>query len=302
MEQKFSQLENYYKILEGKKKAKFLKADLDKLIAKIEKIMESCYLCERNCRIDRLHGKWGHCKAPNHLLISSEFLHYGEEFFFTPSHTIFFMGCSFHCQFCQNWTISQWFETEYEISPKELAKTIKVRQQQGSRNVNFVGGEPTPYLLWILKTLKEMKKLKVNLPIVWNSNFYMSEETMKILNEVVDVFLSDFKYANNECAWKLSKVKKYFDVVSRNHLLADGEIVIRHLILPERVKCCTFPVLEWIAKNLGNRCIVNLMDQYTPHYNVLKDEKYADMRRRITSAEFKDAMNKAKELKLNCIC
>lgn len=300
--ERFIQLKNYYSILQNEKKAKFLNVNLKRLIKRVEEIMEACSLCERRCGINRLKGKLGHCKAPNKMLISTEFLHYGEEFFFVPSHTIFFMGCTMHCQFCQNWTISQWVENGYEIFPEFLALRIVERKNQGSKNVNLVGGEPTPYLLFILKTLKELKKLKVNIPIIWNSNFYMSEETIKILNEIIDVFLPDFKYGNNQCAEKLSKVENYFGVVSRNHLLVKGEIVIRHLILPEHVKCCSFPILEWIAENLGEKCIVNLMDQYYPCFNVLEKKEFGYLRRRITKEEFKLVRKKAEELNLVYIC
>ena len=297
----FEQLKNYYAILANQRKAKFLQANLDKLIKKTEKIMENCKLCERKCGINRLEGKIGHCGAPNKMLISSEFLHFGEEFFFVPSHTIFFMGCSFHCQFCQNYTISQWFESGYIIKPEELAKIIAERKEEGAKNVNWVGGEPTPYLLWILKTLKELKELEVNIPIIWNSNFYMTRETMEILNEIIDVFLPDFKYGNNKCAEKLSKVENYFEIVPRNHLLAKGEIVIRHLILPEHVECCSYKILEWIAKNLGKKCILNLMDQYMPHFEIWEKDDFSYMRRRITKEEFEKVVEKAKELRLEFI-
>jgi len=298
----FNQLKNYYAILAGKKRAKFWKANLDKLIEEVREIMKSCELCERKCKVNRLKGEIGHCKVPNKMLISSEFLHFGEEPFFVPSHTIFLMGCTMHCQFCQNYTISQWLEKGYEIFPEILALKIEERKMQGSKNVNFVGGEPTPYLLFILQTLKELKNLKVNLPIIWNSNFYMSEKTMNILNQIIDVFLSDFKYGNNRCAKDISLVENYFDIISRNHLLAKGEIVIRHLILPNHIKCCSFPILEWISNNLGKKCIVNLMDQYYPCYNILKKEKFRSLRRRITLKEFEEVKKRAEELNLIYIC
>lgn len=297
----FEQLKNYYKILRDEREAKFLKSDLDTLIKKVEKIMEKCTLCERKCKVNRLDGEIGFCRVPNKMLIASEFLHFGEEFFFIPSHTIFFMGCNFHCQFCQNWSISQWYEEGYEIEPKELAEIIKIRKIQGSKNVNFVGGEPTPYLLWILKTLRELKDLNVNVPIIWNSNFYMSKKVMKILNKVIDVYLSDFKYGNDECARKLSLVENYVEIVTRNLLLAKGEIVIRHLILPNHVECCSYPILEWIAKNLGNKCIVNIMDQYTPYYKVWEKEELAYLRRGIRESEFRSVIEKAKKLGLTFI-
>jgi len=297
-------MEKFYEIKEvlDKKKLKLEEMEipryslLDLKIILTKEMLKSCELCERKCKVNRLKGEKGECKVGNVCLISSEFIHMGEEAYISPSHTIFFMGCNFHCQYCQNWSISQWFEKGYPVTPKELARLIEMRRvEEGSRNVNFVGGEPTPNLLPILETLK---LCKINLPVVWNSNFYMSEKTMKILDGIVDLYLPDFKYGNNECALRLSKVQKYFEVVSRNHLLAtkQTEVSIRHLILPSHVECCSKPVLEWIAENIKEKCIVNLMDQYRPEYKAME---FIDLKRRIAREEFKEVVNYAKKLELN---
>ena len=297
-------MEKFYEIKEvlDKKKLKLEEMEipryslLDLKIILTKEMLKSCELCERKCKVNRLKGEKGECKVGNVCLISSEFIHMGEEAYISPSHTIFFMGCNFHCQYCQNWSISQWFEKGYPVTPKELARLIEMRRvEEGSRNVNFVGGEPTPNLLPILETLK---LCKINLPVVWNSNFYMSEKTMKILDGIVDLYLPDFKYGNNECALRLSKVQKYFEVVSRNHLLAtkQTEVSIRHLILPSHVECCSKPVLEWIAENIKEKCIVNLMDQYRPEYKAME---FTDLKRRITREEFEEVVNYAKKLELN---
>jgi putative pyruvate formate lyase activating enzyme len=222
----------------------------------------------------------------------------GEEFHITPSHTIFFMGCPFRCQFCQNWEISQWYESGIEVTPKFLARAIEKRRKlDGVRNVNFVGGEPTPYLYWILVSLKECK---VNIPVLWNSDMYMTEKAMKILDGVVDMYLSDFKYGNDKCALRLSVVSRFFEVCSRNHLLASkqAEITLRHLILPNHIECCTKPILKWIADNIKEKCLVNIMNQYRPYWQA---DKFPDINRRITSEEFEEAIKYAKSLDLNFI-
>ena len=270
---------------------------LDLKIMLAKEIMEKCELCERKCHVRRLKGEKGKCKVGKECLISSETIHLGEEAHITPSHTVFFMGCNFNCSYCQNWTISQWFESGYLITPKELAKIMEKRRKQGCRNVNFVGGEPTPNLLNILESLKYCN---ANVPVVWNSNFYMSEKTMKILDGIVDLYLPDFKYGNDECALRLSKVKNYFEVVSRNHLIAanQAELTVRHLILPNHVECCSKPVLEWIAKNIKDKCIVNIMNQYRPEFKAFE---HIDINRSITQEEFKEVVDYAKKLDLNFI-
>jgi len=180
-----------------------------------------------------------------------------------PSHTIFFSGCTFHCVFCQNWDISQ-FPCGTPIEPQHLTTVIEQRKKQGARNVNWVGGDPTSNLLYVLKVLQQLDS---NIPQVWNSNMYCSEETMRLLHGVMDLYLTDFKYGNDACAKRLSKVDGYTAVVQRNHLLAYqyGEVIIRHLVLPHHLDCCSKPILNYIAENLQNT-VVNIMPQYRPEY------------------------------------
>jgi putative pyruvate formate lyase activating enzyme len=178
-----------------------------------------------------------------------------------------------------------------------LARSIELRRKEGSLNVNLVGGEPTPQLLWILETLKHCG---TNLPVLWNSNMYMSQKTMKILDGVVDMYLSDFKYGSDQCALRLSKVKNFFEVCSRNHLMAakQAELVIRHLIIPNHFECCTKPVFDWIGKNLQQNSLLNIMDQFKPDFHAKENPEIG---RGITEEELKQAVDYAKKLKLNFI-
>jgi putative pyruvate formate lyase activating enzyme len=123
---------------------------------------------------------------------------------------------------------------------------------------------------------------------------YLSPEAMQLLFGTQDIYLTDFKYGNDECAQRLSKVKNYFKTVARNHRLAfaDAEVIIRHLVLPNHVECCTRPVLEWIAENLGSDARVNLMDQYRPEYRA---EEYPELTRRVTTEEMERALRTAEE-------
>jgi putative pyruvate formate lyase activating enzyme len=274
---------------------KFYKTNLlalKKLIA--NKIVKECQLCEWKCKVDRTKGQKGFCQVGNEIRISSEFIHMGEESFITPSHTIFYWSCNMQCIFCQNYTISYRLEEGELVEPRTLAKIIEKRRMEGCRNCNLVGGEPTLYLHKIFEVFEYVNE---NVPIVWNSNMYMSEISMKLLDGFVDVYLTDFKFGPGKCSEELTKVKNYWDIVTRNHLIASkqAEVVIRHLILPNHVECCTFPILEWISKNLGRNCIVNIMDQYYPCFKALENEK---INRRITREEYRRALEKARELEL----
>lgn len=276
---------------------------LDLKIKLAEKIFENCIFCERKCRVNR-KKKIGHCKVQE-AKISSEFLHFGEEPMLVPSYTIFFSGCTFNCVFCQNYDISQNYESGVFIPPKTLARIIEKREKNNSnyffysgkaKNVNWVGGDPTSNLFYILQVLKECNSF---LPQIWNSNMYLTEESMKLLDGIIDVYLTDFKYGNDSCAERLSNVKNYLQVIKRNHLLAEktAECIIRHLVLPNHIECCTFPILKWISENMKNS-VVNIMEQYHPEHRAIE---FNEISRKLTREEFLNALSYAKELKINLV-
>jgi putative pyruvate formate lyase activating enzyme len=219
------------------------------------------------------------------------FEHMGEEPELVPSGTIFTLGCTLRCLHCQNWSISQWYETGDIFSPEGLAKSVERLRKGGCRNVNLVGGEPTP---WLQQWLETFKHVNVNVPVVWNSNSYYSEETAKLLAGFVDVYLLDFKYGSNECAERISDAPGYWEACTRNHLYGKkyGELLIRVLVLPEHLECCTKNVLNWIAKNIGTWVRTNVMFQYRPEWRV---HEIPELRRRLTEREMEQAIELAKE-------
>ncbi len=117
---------------------------------------------------------------------------------------------------------------------------------------------------------------------------YMSEEAMRLLEGTQDVFLTDFKYGSDDCALRLSKVKDYTSIVKRNHRLAkvQGELIVRHLVLPNHVDCCTKEVAGFVAKELGVNTRFNLMFQYRPMF---KAHNYDEINSRLTTQEISDA-------------
>jgi len=250
---------------------------LDLKIELASRLFQTCCFCEHRCRIDRRKTS-GICGVQE-TCIASEFMHFGEETVLVPSHTIFFSGCTFQCVFCQNWDISQ-CSCGTPIEPDQLVSVIEQRKNQGARNVNWVGGDPTSHLLYILRVLSRLDR---NIAQVWNSNMYCSEETMKLLQGVIDIYLTDFKYGNDFCAKRLSKVDRYTAVVQRNHRLAydQGEVIVRHLVLPNHFECCSKPILTFIAEYLPQAC-VNIMAQYRPEYKAYEQN---DILRPITLEE-----------------
>ena len=283
---------------EGKRSLLDLKVELG------GRMMRSCRLCERRCDVDRLAGERGYCGSlvPR---VACEQLHYGEEDVLVPSYTIFFSGCNFKCVYCQNWDIATNPGLGRHYRPEEIALKVEDQFLRGGRgvpsndrvhrvrNVNWVGGEPTPAIPFILEVLRSTE---VPVPQVFNSNMYLTEEAMALLDGVVDVWLTDLKYGNDLCAIRLSDAPDYLSIVHRNHLLAmgSGEVLVRHLVLPNHLLCCTFPVLEWVAENLPGAA-VNVMGQYRPTHRAFEHQ---DIARPLRRAEYEAALAKAVELDL----
>ncbi|WP_318531509.1 radical SAM protein [Methanohalophilus profundi] len=261
---------------------------LDLKITIADRLLEKCCLCERRCGINRKEGQKGFCKLTETSRYASEFLHMGEEAELVPSHTIFFTGCVFACVYCQNWDISAYPEKGIPVNPTSLAAIIGEKRHSGARNVNFV--TPTPHAHNILKSLREVS---VNIPVIWNSNMYHSREIAKLLEGVIDVYLTDFKYGSDRCAKKYSKVQNYLEIVKCNHEIAyrQAEVIIRHLVLPGHLECCTKPVARWIAKHIPE-VRFNLMFQYTPHYRA---REYPEISRRLLPEEKEKAIAIVKE-------
>lgn len=267
---------------------------LDLKLELAQRIFHDCRLCERRCKKNRAEEK-GVCST-GRAMVASKFVHWGEEPELIPSYTIFFSRCTFQCIFCQNWDISQYDAGEF-IDPNRLASDIE-RKFGSVRNVNWVGGEPTPNLPYILEVLAACN---ARTPQVWNSNMYMSSETMSLLHGIADLYLTDFKYGNDGCAKRLSNVPEYFPVVSRNHRLANKqcEMIIRHLVLPGHADCCSKPILDWISENLDLGSVrVNVMDQYRPQFRASEAE---ELRSPLSQREFFAVYDYAKSLDLGLV-
>ncbi|MEB3845379.1 MAG: radical SAM protein [Desulfurococcales archaeon] len=263
------------------------------------RLASPCRLCERRCLVDR-RRRIGACRLDINTYVHSAFLHLGEEAPLVPSGTIFYGGCNFSCVYCQNYDISQVYPRGgRRVGEEELAYIQDALARHGARNINHVGGDPTPSMHTIIGSLRYVRS---NIPQLWNSNMYLSSEAMEILSHLVDIWLPDFKYGNDRCAFKLSAVPHYWKVVTRNlkHAAAHGDMIIRHLVLPGHLDCCTRPVLEFIAEELPrDRILVNIMDQYTPMHLVARHPyRWREIARRPSREEIVEARRLATELGL----
>lgn len=211
------------------------------------------------------------------------------------SGTIFFSGCNLRCLFCQNFEISHGGKG-LEISEKQLIDCMLYLKDIGAHNINLV--TPSNYTLALAKTL-ETAKNKVNLPIVWNSSGYETVANLKKLDGLVDVYLPDFKYSDDNLAWEYSHAKGYedvaikaiaemrrqqpVDVFDEDDMMKKG-VIVRHLVLPNAIEN-TRGVLKDIA-SIDKNMIVSLMGQYFPTPAV---ETHPVLFRRITQEEYDEA-------------
>ena len=275
---------------------------LDLKIELANRMLTSCEFCEHRCGVNRAAGETGRCRLAKDSYVSSVFLHQGEESPLVPSGTIFFSSCNFRCAFCQNWSISQeWIRKKKvvdgaRVTPEQLAAYAQHLAREGARNINWVGGSPTPNTHNILEALRLMDR---NICILWNSNMYMSENATYLLLDVMDFWLPDLKYFDDAFAKKMSGIENYRKVVTRNikaaHDEGSGEIIIRHLVMPGRLETDTKPILEWCGTNVPN-ALVNIMGQYRPEYKVRHDSRYQEIQRRPSSEEMKHAYRIANQL------
>lgn len=263
------------------------------------KELEKCRICPRECKVNRMRGEIGNCKASDKIEIALVSLHKYEEPCISGengSGTIFFAHCNMHCMYCQNYAISQEAGDYKEVSIEELAKLMLKQQENKAENINLV--TPTMYAYQIKESIKIAKEKGLKIPIIYNSNGYERQETIKDLEGYVDVYLPDLKYYSNEIAEKYSKAPKYFEIsikaikemiaqvgipkFDERGMIKKG-VMIRHLVLPNHIQN-TKNILKWVKENLSEEIYINVMAQYFPTYKAKEDEL---LNRKLTKKEYK---------------
>ncbi|MEJ2237030.1 MAG: radical SAM protein [Gemmatimonadales bacterium] len=277
--------------------------------------LAECRSCPRNCGVNRLEDKWAACKTGRHAVVSSYFPHRGEEDClrgWNGSGTIFFSHCNLRCVFCQNYDISQAVRpgcAERGSPASEIAAMMMSLQQQGCHNINFV--TPEHVVPQVVEAVAYAIDLGLNIPIVYNTSAYDSLESVQLMDGIVDIYMPDLKYWSSEPSKEYLKADDYpraaRSAVKAMHeqvgaLSIDDQgiarrgLLVRHLVMPNGLEE-TRALLEWIACELGPNTYVNLMDQYHPAGKV-SGNRYRDINRRITSAEFRQALEIADRLGL----
>lgn len=280
----------------------YRRGELASRVERARLALQHCTLCPRECGVDRLAGELGYCRAGAQPRVASWNVHPWEE---PPisgtrgSGTIFLSHCTGRCLFCQNYPISQ-LGVGNEVSEERLAKMMMELQEKGCHNINWV--TPTHYVPQIIAALAFAIPLGFHLPLVYNTCGYDSVETIRLLDGVIDIYLPDAKYDDDEHALRLSGFRGYvaanraalhemYTQVGDELLLDENGIalrgmIIRHMVLPQGL-AGTRNVLAWIAQELSPLIYVSLMAQYFPAHKAVADPVLG---RRITPEEYVEAL------------
>lgn len=272
--------------------------------------LDACALCPRMCGANRGRGVVGVCGAAGSLRIARAALHMWEE---PPisgergSGTVFFSGCPLKCVYCQNHEISTG-NFGIEIDLERLVQIMLELQGQGAHNVNLVTATHYAHLVPDAVALARARGLSV--PIVYNTSGYERVSAVRALEGTVDVWLTDFKYADAGLARSYSHVADYPGVAVRalREMVAsvdrcggarcDSEgmmlrgVIVRHLVLPGHAEdSCR--VLDLIWNAVGD-VPISVMNQYTPNERMLREG--GELSRPVTREEYERVLDHADDL------
>ena len=269
-------------------------------------MLNSCTLCPRECKVDRISGDTGICNTRDKAMVSSCNPHFGEE---APlvgkngSGTIFFTHCNLMCNFCQNYDISHDGHGQV-IDDEQLARLMLELQNIGCHNINFV--TPSHVVAQILSALEIAVEKGLSVPLVYNTGGYDKVETLKLLDGVFDIYMPDFKFWDPDIAQRTCNAADYSiiarkafvemhrqvgDLVVDEDGVAQRGVLVRHLVLPEDL-AGTRQVMHFLARDISPDTYVNIMSQYRP---CGRAPEIKELARSISDKEYKEAIEAAKD-------
>lgn len=289
----------------GRRRESFgaLGASLSLLDLKIElaqRILARCTLCAHRCGVDRIRGELGVCRLGTEAVVAEHFVHIAEEGFINPSLIVSLAGCGLRCRFCQQGPLLTPAAVPGEALDADLWSRLDIG---GARSLSFVGGNPDESLYAILRFLKATPA-DWNLPIVWNCHAYGTVEAIRLLDGIVDAYVPDFKYGNDECGRRLSGVTDYPSAAAASvaaMLEQRVPVIARILVLPGHFECCHAPALRYLAATASENLFVSIRGQYCPDWKMAVPGRGGPLTRRVASHEVEAVTDLARHLKLNLV-
>ncbi len=287
--------------------------ELQHRVAKLEALLERCTVCPRDCLNNRLENEIAACYSGRLPIVSSFTPHFGEEPALVGTGgagNIFFGNCNLRCVYCQNYQISQTHKEQIknEVTHERLAEMMLELQTRGCHNINFVS--PTHFAPQMARAVLIAAQRGLRVPIVYNTNAYDAVSVLKLLDGIVDVYLPDLKYAEDEAGYLYSKVRGYKEysrlaiaemfrqtgpelVFDDNGLLQRG-LIIRLLVLPNDIAGIRESI-EWIRDTLSPHVAISLMAQYYPTNQAGSNPRHILLSRRISESEWLRAVTVLEE-------
>lgn len=260
-----------------------------------------CHVCANECVITK--GKLGICRTRKNFdgtlftliygsLISSGSLDPIEKkplYNFWPgatAYSIASIGCSFRCQNCQNWSISQanptdngkngYYELDglenrsmslVEMTPEQLIKKVI---KSGAKTLAYTYNEPLIWHEWIMDTTPLLKKEDIKTILVTNG--YSTPEATKELIEVgIDAANIDIKSMSDDFYKKICGVKSVQPVLdTAKKFKSNGiHVEITNLIIPDLNDSNEDleKLSSWVINNLGKNTPVHF-SAYHPDFKM----------------------------------
>ena len=272
-------------------------------IDRAKMILAKCTLCPRQCHVNRLAGEIGFCGAGAELEVAHWQKHFGEE---PPladnggAGAIFFAHCNLKCVYCQNYQISQRLGIKKTITSAKLCAIFLTLQEQGAQNIDLISA--THFVPQLIEAIYLARESGLRLPILYNTNAYESSSTLESLSGIIDIYLPDIKYNDEQNALRYSWVSDYMSfsrkaialmyaqvgdlVIDKNGCAKKG-LLVRHLILPNRI-AGSLSLFDYLKKTAGLNIGLSLLGQYRPCFRA---KEFEELNRGITYDEYKEVVD-----------
>ena len=265
-----------------------------------------CNLCPHNCNVDRNRGEVGYCKAPSNMVIARYSKHMWEEPVLSGdkgSGTIFFSYCNMGCCFCQNYELSELHKGRV-VLVEEFANICLELQSSGVHNINLV--TPTMFVPNIIDGICLARDKGLDIPVIYNTSSYENVDTIRMLDGIVDIYLPDLKYYDEELAFKYSNVYDYFKYASlaidemvrqvpkveiADDCMMKRGVIVRHMVMPGGVEDSK-KIIQYLYDKYRDNIVIRIMNQYTP----VRKCKFTELNRKVSDLEYNEVIDFAYDI------